>query len=1245
MQNITDSEFQREVEALKSHRRISVNRPLLDPDLPDLAAAYGGGREILGPDASRAGVSLSDDGPSSSAGGRTPSTRSNERQAFTARRRGTGASSIDTSSSNSQREAARSPITSDDDVPLTAPMDPSHLFWVPASMHPEISPTDFRKFLHEHASRAVREGATPSESPSSPSSSSSSSSGLSSGSTGTPQASYPFASRASSIGGGLGGPSSPGSPIDLVSRNTSIARRGSTLRRQYRPESDTDDGSDGRRTPEDVGGLQRGGLRGSLARRAGSTRQAGPALSIEDLQKLELLAEEASKSEDPAQLRSVLRRTMSLSMPGAALDQVDAVPADGEDAPLIVPRPGQILRRAARTKIRKSSISESRQARRRGPGSGGAANGDSGSESGSAGGRMDMASVALEAMRRRESDQSGSGLSSGEEDVAGGSSRPVSDEATASIVDAYSRHSYISDGSQRTSLTSLTDSVADSADGLGDTTLSADKRAQNRSVGSSDSPPLTPTQSSQSAGYFDISREASTATSDRLGPASHALSSGQRIINDSPLQSPDNELGSNDAVKRPIPISHVPPVPGFEKARPIQPPLHAATAPPGTGGLHHLPQAKEQVHNPSQHQAELRNQPPLVMPSQQHSVPPASSRGHAAGPSQFPVPTKSAESTAQRHGKEKKGGFASWFGIGKEEDEAEKQAKARRKAQEKERKEREAQEAERQEREREASKEKDTSSFLGALFGSKKRGGDDHHQHQPAHFRNEGQITAGSLLDRNRPGAPVHYYRYPIHIERAVYRLSHIKLANSRRPLYEQVLISNLMFWYLSSPTGTDGQSPAATSVPQQPIQNSDGTGAAPHHGHASRKPTLVDSNVPESGTPTPTAEVPNPASPAPKAKRTGLVKPNRAPPGSRSAEMAIPAAGYGAQHRQIDSDMAKQQGTNRTGSAQANGGSAQTGPGPSSGQLAPGPPAMAPSISVGQVVDPRSLGAHSGYHVPPPAQGTPGSGRLPPGAAPPGSTSGRGTSTVHQVSASMASGSSTSPTLNPERVRGKQSPSSGSFAPDARSGSSGAWLASGGEPRRRGPSPVGDEQAWLGGGGPGASDPSSLSSRPRSKSPQPDRTSDPVLQSWRSQEHDWEDSKSSRQRASEPRDVGSDYNGTAHRHDARSLDAGDGRVRKISSGADGRSLPGSRQPSSRPATSGSDNSSYTSAQSGRSSPNQPIVSLEGADPRSRTNGGPRGMAPINPASAHSQSSGPAVVLPGGSAMLEAARTSQSRRR
>ncbi|KAJ1954084.1 hypothetical protein EC988_002622, partial [Linderina pennispora] len=39
--------------------------------------------------------------------------------------------------------------------------------------------------------------------------------------------------------------------------------------------------------------------------------------------------------------------------------------------------------------------------------------------------------------------------------------------------------------------------------------------------------------------------------------------------------------------------------------------------------------------------------------------------------------------------------------------------------------------------------------------------------------------------------------RLPIHIERAIYRLASIKLANPRRPLQQQVLLSNMMFWYL----------------------------------------------------------------------------------------------------------------------------------------------------------------------------------------------------------------------------------------------------------------------------------------------------------------------------------------------------------------------------------------------------------------------------------------------------------------
>ncbi|KAF9159127.1 40S ribosomal protein S4 [Mortierella sp. AD010] len=56
--------------------------------------------------------------------------------------------------------------------------------------------------------------------------------------------------------------------------------------------------------------------------------------------------------------------------------------------------------------------------------------------------------------------------------------------------------------------------------------------------------------------------------------------------------------------------------------------------------------------------------------------------------------------------------------------------------------------------------------------------------------------NSGRMVLSDRPKYS-NYNRLPIHIERAIYRLSHVKLANPRRPLQEQVLISNMMFWYL----------------------------------------------------------------------------------------------------------------------------------------------------------------------------------------------------------------------------------------------------------------------------------------------------------------------------------------------------------------------------------------------------------------------------------------------------------------
>lgn len=114
---------------------------------------------------------------------------------------------------------------------------------------------------------------------------------------------------------------------------------------------------------------------------------------------------------------------------------------------------------------------------------------------------------------------------------------------------------------------------------------------------------------------------------------------------------------------------------------------------------------------------------------------------------------------------------------------------------------------------REKEKSESSGGFFGGLFGSKRKGTDSSSDSYGgggaggAHHRKDSHVanahlqlptpppTASGMLTPD--GKYVNFYRLPIHIERAVYRLSHIKLANPRRPLYEQVLISNLMFWYL----------------------------------------------------------------------------------------------------------------------------------------------------------------------------------------------------------------------------------------------------------------------------------------------------------------------------------------------------------------------------------------------------------------------------------------------------------------
>lgn len=139
--------------------------------------------------------------------------------------------------------------------------DPSHLFWVPAHLHPELAPGEFRAFLQEHT-RTVEEGA-PSETPGS-------------------MLRRVASSAAGKEDGGLG-------------------RRRSMLSRLYKPREGDGVGEE----EERIIPVKRRSIYG----------KSGPHLTISDLQKLESLADEASKSNDPTQLRSVIRRSMSLNLP------------------------------------------------------------------------------------------------------------------------------------------------------------------------------------------------------------------------------------------------------------------------------------------------------------------------------------------------------------------------------------------------------------------------------------------------------------------------------------------------------------------------------------------------------------------------------------------------------------------------------------------------------------------------------------------------------------------------------------------------------------------------------------------------------------------------------------------------------------------------------------------------------------------------------------------------------------------
>src|SRR5882762_44773 len=377
------------------------------------------------------------------------------------------------------------------------------------------------------------------------------------------------------------------------------------------------------------------------------------------------------------------------------MDTMDNMPdpEDDADAPIIVPRPGQILRRAARTKIRKPGL----------PGDGG------GHRFGQST-RRQTADSARTADPRTSSDMSSS--DHGE------------------LFEPYSRRRVLSGESF------------------------TDEPMQRR----------PDSYSEEASSIFDAYAQEDPDEDESRTYASSPFqvdSRPSRVVVTSPPSPPPFE--------RPMSPPHPPPQPQSES-------IPISTSP--TSPILHQPQP--------QRVATLR--PPTQEPVR--TVSPDSLRsleGAVIGRSYSPGSEASSFLSTSPNAKKEKDrkGF---LGFGRD--------KSGKKASKEKEREKEQRERAEKEREEETKKEKE-SGFFGSLFGGRKKLDESGAQSGSATGR-EATANIGAHkspksyvppLSPQFMSADGSYARYPIHVERAIYRLSHIKLANPRRPLYEQVLI------------------------------------------------------------------------------------------------------------------------------------------------------------------------------------------------------------------------------------------------------------------------------------------------------------------------------------------------------------------------------------------------------------------------------------------------------------------------
>ncbi|OXG80125.1 hypothetical protein C349_04158 [Cryptococcus neoformans var. grubii Br795] len=780
--------------------------------------------------------------------------------------------------------------TSNDDITLSTPdgLDGDGLFWVPAHLHPELAPGEFRAFLKSHTSTD------------------------------------PTHADASDAGDAPGMSRSR----SWITRNPSgrgsegLGRKRSMLSRQYQPSAgdNVEEERPPLPTPKPVNIY--GGRSGEKG------------LTLEDLQRLEQLVDEAGEDVDPENMRNLLRRSLSMNVaPGFLQDDVPQ--GDNADAPLVAPRPGSILRRSARTKIRKAGLS-----------------GDGGGHRFAATRKGRMTAAPQREIPGLEDDDYASAPESPHRQGSDGASVESEDkfhdaheshEGTSSHIeiqrdsDASTDEAHIFDAYVREPSSSVSSSSHDHS-----SSPSPEPSPPSRKL----SLPPVP-ESGETTDWFTKEYDRTPTQESLSDPLASKPSSAEEKAFTAGVDglSINTTFGEHDDT-----------APRYAQL-PVEQDLPPGMAPP----------------------AQRMSLPPKPLPAPAQPPSPVNIEAPQLARIETNVSTSSVSTSGTTTTKEKKGKFFS-----KKKDDKEKKGK------------------------------KDKDRFLGSLFGGKKK---NEESTSVSNFSSAGPAAAAALLGTSKSaksvGAPPspsptsvsfqNYARYPIHVERAVYRLSHIKLANARRPLYEQVLISNLMFWYLGilgrnvteekKAIGDEKKEEVKPVIKGTPPKPAD-TGSAAKPGTMIQRPPLNPAPPREE---TPVEHRPTPAQPAPApTKKSGLSKPERARDG-RNNEAPMRAPSYGAQTAQVDQEVRNQMMNQQMGGVMrgpppqhAQPPSPQGPPGSYPQARAPSPqqtPRPMASSGPARALSPPSLGMNgprspeAGYHrdIPSAARGVPQSSFGPP--------------------------------------------------------------------------------------------------------------------------------------------------------------------------------------------------------------------------------------------------------------------------